>query len=191
MAVSDYLEVQQRKKPREIPKYDPPAMSRGGILKWWERARACPWHKSQMPVTYANMGALLGIGKDQFRVHMEDCPLNSKYWALMAKLIPDIEARKIAFPMSRQKNLKAENQPYYVTIDPPAEPPRIYKITRVEFWSLFARCASCGGNKFLPSKVHGVQHALCFTCIPPDLHCSIGGVEQNYSLIHEALKSYY
>lgn len=185
------LQTIRRIKPREFPPLAPPPLDRHQVLKWWERARADHWHKTQMPITYPNMGALLGLAGPQFHQHMDACPLNSKYWGLMAKLILDIEARKIAFPMSRQKHIKAENQPYYVALDLPAEPPRIYKISRLEFWSLFARCNTCGGNKFLPSKVHGVQHALCYSCIPPDQHYAVGGVEQDYSLTHEALKRYY
>lgn len=107
----------------------------------------------------------------------------------IARLIPDIENRKLVFPFQSCVTVKIRGiVPKFLWLEPPAQPPQIRPLTDGGSWSLWARCQVCAGNKFMPLIGGDVA---CWSCIKPSQYRGLRTMADKRSLIHEALKKYY
>lgn len=133
------------------------------------------WFRHEMPISFKKL-----LRAINYKYHMlekqEQAP------SIILPLIPAVENRRIVF---------IKDSPGYVWLMPPDLPPRINKLSRIECWSMFARCLSCDGNKFLPVMMGGKEHAACYGCIPPSQYRALGAKPIERSLICEAAKKYY
>ncbi len=177
------------KERKPDPPLNPPIYDRKAALRWLEFTKRDEWWQSQMPVSvFALESALDKPGRLKDALAGDTNP--DTILALLGHLIPDIEARKVVFPkIGRGRPKKGEEPtPRYLRLFP-LSTPFIPKLS--SNWSLWARCITCGGNKFLPVMIGWTSHAACYHCLPPDQYPSIGAKGIKTSLIHEALKEWY
>jgi hypothetical protein len=186
-----------------------PPLSERETQRWLDIVARDYWYQAQMPITMAALGA--AIGRESVLVTRGPAnPFYGKVLERIARAIPDIEARRLVFPEPVRNSWvkKSKNQfdmfageseapraeaPKFLRFDAPERCPIIKRLSVSASWSLFARCASCGGNQFLPVAVHGVieSHIACYRCLPPTQHLTFGGREIKTSLIHREAKKYY
>lgn len=143
----------------------PAVISKTYAARWFAQAMKDPWYKSQMPILKKVVLSAIGL---------------TCFGSIdrAAKLIPSIENRNLIFLKDR-----------FIWMDPQVIL-KINRLTPVAFWSLFARCLSCGGNKFLPVEIDQKEKAACFLCLPPSQYPSIGAKPIKRSLIADSVKEY-
>lgn len=167
-------------KVRTARKVEPQKYDIKQTHRWVDYVQRDYWWRSQMPIASKSLDAFCG----------GDCMRHKKrYPATMRKIasiIDDIENRKLCFGRRAPGSGGKGNQPHFLWVDPPGICPLIPKISKN--WSLWARCATCGDNKFMPILIDEKTHVACYNCFPPSQYKSIGAVEEKKSLIHEALK---
>ena len=166
-----------------VPPPNPAPYNRDACFKWFHHTRSDHWWKTQMTFSGETLLAVIGDNNhaNRGKLMKRDPLINRGIIQKIGFVIPDIEARKIAFP--------GGTNPRYVSIDPPEVIPHIGKLSSV--WSLWARCATCGDNKFIPVMIDGKEQVACYHCLPPSQFGSIGAREVKKSLIQEALKMFY
>lgn len=151
--------------------------------KWVQHVRSDFWWLAEMPISGAALSFAIGDTTNTLTL-FEVSRMGPKRFARVARIIPEIEARKLCF-------LPQGSKEHYVWIEPP-EKKSIQKLSQKSAWSLSAHCLSCGRDQFLSVTIWGDDrpYAACYSCIPPDQYRSIGAQLAPKSLIHEALKNY-
>lgn len=183
-------EFAREKKKLPVPPAPTPGVSLKEAIRTIDLLIADPWYKDQMPVTRVALASLVG-GSRALRMR-NILHSNGQCLQKIAKLIPDIEARNIVFtPEPPQRVKMKELPPYAIWITPPETAPRMPKISPISAWTIFSRCASCDGNKWIPAEMGGKEHVLCYPCLPPSQYPALGAKKINRRLIHEAIKKYY
>ncbi len=165
------------------------SLSNQAALHWLQNMRVSDWWQSQMPISDMALSRAMGKHPSYVRKHLDP---TSGYDAnvmldFLSRLIPDIEARKLVFPIDPGGRVKGERPPRFMWCDPqPVTIPRLGKA-----WSLWAECSACRGNQFLPVIIDSKEHYACYHCLHPTQYRSVGAQPVKKSLIHEALKQYY
>lgn len=145
-----------------------------------------------MPMSEFAFSAALNISSHHFGNclhHRKGCN-DLTLFRKMSFVIPDIEMRKLVFPDTTSTGKKG-TIPKFLRLEPPEPYPCIPKIDKAAAWSLWARCQTCHGNKFLPMMMNGQAHVACYYCVPPHQYAPIGATRVNRSLIGPDLKKYY
>lgn len=170
------------RKARPRPETD---MSLSEIRQWRNMVYRDPWWQSQMPVKDWALEKVLGYAAHAVMRGMKGTPGRNRAVLRVGVLIPDIERRALCFPIQPKfPRIHVKNRPpMFLWLTPPPVTPMIGKLSPESAWSLWARCSSCGGNKFLPRQ----GQVACYHCCPPPFDAA----PPKRSLIHEALKKYY
>jgi hypothetical protein len=176
-------------RPRKERTYEPPVtppFTHAEVEVWLEHIKKDFWWKNQMPISVTALALALNTTENNLKKCLKYRGKVELERALtqIARIIPDIEARRIAFPA---RSNSQRGVPNFFHLEP--QPCNISRLS--DNWSLWARCLSCGGNKFLPVEIDGKPHVACYHCLPPSQYRSFGGKPVQKSLIHEALKKYY
>lgn len=177
-----------------------PPLSESETLRWLEFIARDPWYASQMPVSMAGLGAAI----DRESVVVTRGPANPWYPKILervARVVPDIEARRLVFPSPADVGMNEASgmtdlfgrkpAPKFLWMDVPEEPPALKRLATRSAWTLFSCCASCQGNQWLPLQLGGKEHVACYHCVAPEEFKSLGGRPQKFSLVHQALRDYY
>lgn len=175
-----------KKKPRKARPRPETNMSLSEVRQWRNMVYSDMWWQSQMPVKEWALNKALGFRSTHTvtnAIHART-PCLDRVVLFVGATIPDIERRALCFPIQPKfpYYLRA-GIPLFLRLDPPVVAPLIGKLSPESAWSLWARCSSCGDNKFLPSS----GQVACYHCCPP-LH---DAAPPKRSLIHEALKKFY
>ena len=150
-----------------------------------------PWHKSQMPVTVNGICRVTGDRKVNVLGFFRELknepafPLTQR----LGKIMAAVRERTLVFYQS-DKIIKSQTgiaPMTFLWLKPPQPEPRLAAMVPEEEWSLFARCFLCLNNKFMPAKIGGRPHAVCYRCIPPSQYRALGVTLTKKSLIREAL----
>lgn len=192
---SSYRRGEHRKPPREYAPPDPPPFDYEQTLRWLEYVKRDDWWQSQMPVSTGALDAVFGLYRKSIhqmlrgRAKATSRPVMEK----IARVIPDIESRKLVFPEANKCQAFAGKvlAPRFVWLDLPAINVEISRLSAESAWTLWARCHSCLSNTFLPVAIDGKPHVACYSCLPPSQYRALGATAVKKSLIHEALKKYY
>lgn len=166
--------------PASTSRPEAPLYSHAQTLRWLELVDNDPWWQHQQPVTRSALAFACGYMEKGSVGRAKS--LGIAALGKISRLIPEIEARRLCFfrPPSAER---------FIWIDPP--PVRhVERLTSA--WDLSAICAACGCNKFLPVNIRGddKSYAACYSCMPPGQYPAIGAGLLNFSLIHQALKTY-
>ena len=178
-------------------------------MAWWRHVRSDDWWQSQMPISTGAIDAVLGTTTFRYAVNTDYKRGVKDSMKRLAWIIPDINRRALVFLNvgggERKKGEKMITNPRFLRLEPSSEPPMIPKLCLESSWSLWARCASCGGNQFVPvsfapvklySSAPPIKHepsydqVACYNCNHPSRN-NYGGKLVEKSLIHEALKKYF
>lgn len=180
---------ESRKPPKEYLPPNPAPLNRQQTWRWLAHVKSDDWWRSQMPVSYSAISLILGLPETWIANMMAGDPtrITTRVIPKIARLIPDIESRKLCFPKLKTGPRKGIITPKYLWLNP--EETIIPRLSRA--WSLWARCGACGNNKFLPVVIDAKPHVACYHCLPPSQHRAIGAVWIKNNLVHEALKKYY
>lgn len=144
-----------------------------------------------MPISSLALDEACGAGRIRQALNPNEIVEMDATLERVARLIPDIERRKLVFPEIRRGGKKGMTTPKYVWLEPPAAPPKIPSLALESAWSLWAACVRCGFNQFLPVVIDNKPHVCCYRCTPPSQRRAIGATPVKKSLIHEALKKFY
>lgn len=170
-----------RDKPPTLPaRFPSPPLDQEQVIEWWKNMRLDDWWQSQMPVPRVTISELLNLTPRALSYALEQRH-GAATLSKLSVLIPSIENRTLVFP----KNTYA---PYLWFVLPTEK--IIDKLSKEPAWSLWARCAHCGDNKFIPIILNGEDHVACYHCFGEGHYRPIGGRRVKKSLIHEALKNY-
>lgn len=180
------------------PKYaltppKPPPVGWDETFLWLHHIKTDHWWVTQMPIriyclekalgfTLNYIGDILNGGKRSYP---------QQVIPKIGTAIPEIEERSLVFPRDLRNHSPGETGTKFLRLKIPADPPAIAKVSPESAWSLWARCLTCGSNKFLPVMIDCKPFVACYHCLPPSQHRTIGATETKKSLIHEALKKYY
>lgn len=180
-----------RKPPVAYAPPTPSAYTLQQVLSWYYHTRQDRWWKTQMPITTVAFDAVIGTGTElRHALNPKKSTKPDETLTRISFLISDIEKRKLVFPLVTQSGKKGVTTPKFLWLEP--EPDRVIeKLSSKSCWSIWSRCRSCGGNKFLPIAIDLKPHVACYSCLPPDQYPVIGAYTVHGSLIHEALKKYY
>lgn len=173
-------------------RYDPPAYDFNATMRWLKLIKSDFWWRTQMPFNELRLCDLLGTSDRYVKLILARPETHppEKTIDRIGRLIDDIEERKIAFPPRCGVGYRKDCAPKFLHLEPKGKP-LIQKICDESAWSLWARCSTCGGNKFLPISCDGRSRVACYNCFPPSQYPQIGARGVKKSLIHEALKIYY
>lgn len=189
--------------------YDPPPLSHRETQRWLDIVARDYWYLAQMPVTMAALGA--SIGRESVMVTRGPAnPFYGKIFERISRAVPDIEARRLVFPepvktiwlkkcanqfdlFGGESEAPRAEMPKFLRLDAPEKLPVIKRLSVSASWSLFAICASCKGNQFLPVSLNGREesHVACYRCLPPAQYAAFGAREVKLSLIHREARKYY
>lgn len=181
-----------RKSPSETPSLNPsmsaPAphqpYSLPETLGWIERAMKDRWYKSQMPVTWQAVDALIEGGLRD----TEGREMNVAALSAFGRMIDLIENREIIFLKRKSSH---PGKPFFIHLHPAPAHKFLNKMSPWQLWDIGAHCLSCGGNKWMPVMIDDDPCVLCYDCLPPEQYKSIRAASLGFSLIDEYAKQYY
>jgi hypothetical protein len=184
-----------RSKPAKTITHDPPPMTEASVITWLEQAHLNNWWRTQMPVSYGSLSKAMGKWKMAVHDFISGREKLPSIYIGLARIIPKIECRALIFPFEpsiiRGKGSKVAYYPPFLWTEPPRRPRAIGKISPEEAWDLWATCATCGKNKFIPLALSAKPHVACYSCFPPSQYASVGGVRTQKSLIHAFARQFY
>lgn len=171
---------------------DPAPLSLEATRQWLEHVRADAWYASQMPIGMQALGEAIG----RPTALKTRGPANPWYAGLLdavARVIPDIEARLLIFPVIGRGKPRGDERrpPRFLWTVAPAAQLYIRRLSPLSGWTLHAKCASCGGNRFLPVGMGNGSCVACYQCLPPNQYYALGATPMNVSLIMRAARRYY
>lgn len=180
--ISNHVAKSLLKQPRPYqdtaPRYE--------VRKWLMMMQKDPWYRTQNPVTIQGIATITNSHRVNIikRIISESDPnrkmpeLVQRIYAVMRK----IENREIVFC---QTGINSGFM--FLWLTPPHQCPYISPFSLEQEWSIFARCKTCGENKFMPVSRKPHNYALCYRCIPPSQYKPLGVTLTKKSLIREAL----
>lgn len=154
--------------------------------RWLAHVKSDFWWQHQMPISGYALSFACGYSTDMLSPRAGG--FGPKTLARVSRVIDDIETRKICFLPTQGFFKKGTRPRNFVWVEPRTK--MIGRLVQEKFWDIWATCAACGHNQFLPIRIFGEErpYVACYQCIPPDQHRSIGAILVEKSLIHEALK---
>lgn len=152
---------------------------------WLAHIKSDFWWQHQMPISGYALSFACGYSSDMLSPRTKR--FSQKSLERVSRLIDDIKTRRICFLSSTGKPKEGETR-NFIWVEP--RPKIIARLVQERFWDIWATCAACGQNQFLPIRISGDDrpYVACYQCIPPDQYRSIGAILVEKSLIHEALK---
>lgn len=162
-------------------------------LAWLKQSQNDYWYRSQMPFNDFTLSLAIGRNKRYIRNAFNGAQMLTRVMGNVSRSISDIENFRLVFPRPHNGRPRKDTPraPHFIRIPDPPPSISIAKISAREAWTLWARCSTCSGNKFLPIQIDGKRHVACYHCFPPSQYGQIGAREVKKSLIHEALKAFY
>jgi hypothetical protein len=120
-------------------------------------------------VPFAALARLIGVSRDTLHEAARGTMSESTAERLI-KIIAWIEQGRLRFRRHGQGWVDEYRMP------PDPLPPPQPRLIESEAWNEWARCSSCGGNRWALGEIAGRRHKLCGHCLPPSQWRAIGAI---------------
>jgi hypothetical protein len=167
--------IHQRKERRAQEAFTPAEISRKEIVSWLQRTLRDDWYARQMPVRISTYEKFSGLSNKILEklIYEDEYFPREQTLDRLASMIKQIETREVVW-----------HRTHFLYQTPPKNPSRRPKIYEADSgFSVFSKCLTCGGNKWLPSRMDGKLQIMCYSCVPPSQWPALGADDVRFSLI--------
>jgi hypothetical protein len=158
-------------------------MSLAEIRDWFGRARTDYWYKTQMPISQGALAVVAEINqKTLWDIFSTDVMPKHETLEKLEATIKRIENREVVW-------YRKPGQEYvYAHLDVRKIRPRRAKLSTNNGFDVFSICASCQSNKWVPVKIDGKEHIVCYSCLPPNQWLALGATGVKRSLVKDYIE---